>query len=209
MAGRRRWVCPAVTWILALTVALATAGLQFVVRPQLADDPLVGTGRLDHPAVADPPPAVLPDLGAPTATVAPASLAARLDALPREGLGDVVALVVDARTGQELYRAGSGARTPASSLKVLSALVAIDVLGPDRTFATTSPHQRVNLVNEKYHFTIGFHHLVERFKRLLDRRVVIPAVNLQQVDVIHVQASKAVINRAQDLRARKALSQVT
>ena len=55
----------------------------------------------------------------------------------------------------------------------------------------------------------GFHHLVERFKRLLDRRVVIPAVNLQQVDVIHVQASKAVINRAQDLRARKALSQVT
>ena len=138
MAGRRRWVWPAVTWILALTVALATAALQFVVRPQLADDPLVGTGRLDHPAVADPPPAVRPDLGAPTATVAPASLAARLDALPREGLGDVVALVVDARTGQELYRAGSGARTPASSLKVLSALVAIDVLGPDRTFATTS-----------------------------------------------------------------------
>lgn len=125
-------------WILAFTVALATAGLQFVVRPQLADDPLVGTGRLDHPDVADPPAAVLPALAAPTAEVAPAALAAKLDALPRDGLGDVVALVVDARTGRELYRAGSGARTPASSLKVLSALVAVDVLGPDRTFATTS-----------------------------------------------------------------------
>lgn len=138
MAGRRRWVWPAVTWIVALTAVLATVLLQVVVRPQLADDPLVGTGRLDHPAVADPPAPVLPALGAPTREVSPDALAATLDALPRDGLGDVVALVVDARTGRELYRAGSGARTPASSMKVLSALVAVDVLGPERTFATTS-----------------------------------------------------------------------
>ncbi|HHU39532.1 MAG TPA: D-alanyl-D-alanine carboxypeptidase/D-alanyl-D-alanine-endopeptidase [Propionibacterium sp.] len=137
-SSRRRWVWPAVTWIAALTVVAATVLLQFVVRPQLADDPLVGTGRLDHPAVADPPAAVLPELAAPTREVSPAALAAKLDALPRDGLGDVVALVVDARTGRELYRAGEGPRTPASSLKVLSALVAIDVLGPERTFATTT-----------------------------------------------------------------------
>ncbi len=129
---------PTVVWILAFTVALATAGLQFVVRPQLADDPLVGTGRLDHPDVADPPAPVLPELAAPTAEVSPTALTAKLDALPRDGLGDVVALVVDARTGAELYRAGSGARTPASSLKVLSSLVAVDVLGPEKTFATTA-----------------------------------------------------------------------
>lgn len=124
------------TWILAFMVALAAAGLQLVVRPQLADDPLVGTGRLDHPAVADPPAPVLEALGAPTREASPTALAAKLDALPRDGLGDVVALVVDARTGAELYRAGSGARTPASSMKVLSALVAVDVLGPEKTFAT-------------------------------------------------------------------------
>lgn len=137
-SGRRRWVWPAVTWILAFTVALATAGLQLVVRPQLADDPLVGTGRFDQPDVADPPAPVLPPLGTPTREATSAAVKAKLDAVPREGLGDVVALVVDARTGAELYRAGSGPRTPASSMKVLSSLVAVDVLGPDKTFATTT-----------------------------------------------------------------------
>ena len=138
MSARRGWAWRALLWITVVVVALATAGLQFVVRPQLADDPLVGAGRLDQPAVAEPPAPVLSALGDPSSPATPAAVASRLAAVPRDGVGDVVALVVDARTGQELYREGAGPRTPASSLKVLSALVAVDVLGPDRTFATTT-----------------------------------------------------------------------
>lgn len=132
--ARRPW--RAVLWVGVLTTVLATAGLQFVVRPQLATDPRVGSGRLDAPAVAVPPAPVLPALQARSDAVAPDRLAAVLDALPREGGGDLVGLVVDAQTGTELYRTGTGARTPASSLKVLSTLVATDVLGADHRFAT-------------------------------------------------------------------------
>lgn len=132
--GRRPWAV--VLWIGVLVSVLATVGLQFVVGPQLADDPRVGPGRLDAPAVAPTPQPVLQPLGEPTASVDAAALASRIGALPREGLGDVAALVVDARTGAELYRSGSGVRTPASSLKVLSGLVALDVLGPERRFVT-------------------------------------------------------------------------
>lgn len=138
MSGRRGWAWRALLWIAVLVVALAVVGLQFVVRPQLADDPRVGSGRLDQPAIADPPTPVLPELGAPDREATAAGLAQRLAGVPRDGVGDVVALVVDARTGAELYREGSGARTPASSLKVLSSLVAVDVLGPERRFATTA-----------------------------------------------------------------------
>lgn len=138
--ARRRggWVWPALIWIVALTLAAATAALQLVVRPQLAADPLVGGGRLDRPAVAQAPGAVLPELAVPTSEVDAAALAAKLSALPRDGLGDVVGLVVDARTGAELYRTGTGARTPASSMKVLSSVVALDVLGADTRFETRS-----------------------------------------------------------------------
>lgn len=132
--GRRPW--RAVVWIGVLVTVLATLSLQLVVRPQLADEPRVGAGRLDAPAVAPTPAPVLQPLGEATRTVDAATLAARIEALPRDGLGDVTALVVDARTGTELYRTGSGARTPASSMKVLSGLVALDVLGPERRFAT-------------------------------------------------------------------------
>ncbi|MDO5533070.1 MAG: D-alanyl-D-alanine carboxypeptidase/D-alanyl-D-alanine-endopeptidase [Propionibacteriaceae bacterium] len=139
MARRGRWAGRAAVWVGVLTTVLATVLLQVVVAPQLADDPRVGAGQVERPEVADPPHAVLPELGQPDARVDPAALAATLDALPADGLGDVVALVTDARTGEELYRRGSGTRVPASSLKVLSALVALEVLGPQRTF-TTSTH---------------------------------------------------------------------
>jgi len=43
-------------------------------------------------------------------------------------------------------------------------------------------------------------HVIKGLQRLFDGRIVIPAVDLQQVDVIHVQAAQAVIDGAQDLR---------
>lgn len=138
--ARRRggWVWPTLTWIVALTLVAATVVLQVVIRPQLTADPLVGGGRLDRPAVAPQPAAVLPELAAATTPVDAAKLTATLAALPKDGLGDVAGLVVDARTGTELYRTGGRAKTPASSMKVLSTLVALDVLGEDARFPTRS-----------------------------------------------------------------------
>jgi hypothetical protein len=106
------WAWPALVWIVATALVGATVLLQVVVRPQLASDPLVGGGRLDAPASAQAPGAVLPGLSAPSASVDAAALARTLEALPRDGLGDLAGLVVDAETGTELYRVGSGARTP-------------------------------------------------------------------------------------------------
>lgn len=130
------WAWPALVWIVAATLIAATVVLQGVIRPQLAADPLVGGGRLDAPRTAPTPAPVLPGLGTPTRTVDPATLAQTLEGLPREGLGDVAGLVVDATTGAQVYRVGAGVKTPASSMKVLSSVVALDVLGPDARLAT-------------------------------------------------------------------------
>ncbi len=137
MARRRVWVAPVVLWLLVAAVAAATYAVRVPLAAALDTDPRLGSGRLERPEVAPEPTPVLPAL--PDAgPVDAAALAAKLDAVPRAGVGDVVALVSDARSGTELYRRGSGARTPASSLKVLTAVVALDVLGPDRRFATTA-----------------------------------------------------------------------
>ena len=63
------WAWPALVWIVATALVGATVLLQVVVRPQLASDPLVGGGRLDAPASAQAPGAVLPGLSAPSASV--------------------------------------------------------------------------------------------------------------------------------------------
>lgn len=134
--GRAGWLWPTLTWIVALALVAAVVVLQVVIRPQIQADPLVGGGRLDRPAVAPQPLPVLPELTATAEQIDPAALTAALSALPREGLGDVAGLVVDARTGAALYRTGDQAKTPASSMKVLSSLVALDVLKPDTRFQT-------------------------------------------------------------------------
>ncbi len=46
----------------------------------------------------------------------------------------------------------------------------------------------------------GFHHVVQRFQRFFNRRVVIPAMDLQQIDILHAEAAQAVIYGTQDLR---------
>lgn len=132
----RRSSATAAVWIAAVAAITLALILHVLVGPQLADDPRVGAGRLDSRAVADRPAPVLPTLVAPTTPLDTAALVARLEAVPRDGAGGIVALVVDASTGAEVYRSGAGVRTPASSLKVLTGLVALDVLGPSHRFAT-------------------------------------------------------------------------
>ena len=47
------------------------------------------------------------------------------------------------------------------------------------------------------------HHIVERLERFLDRRLVIPAVGLVQVEIVDAQAFEAGIDRTEDVLARK------
>lgn len=136
MARRIGWIRPTVVWALVCCVAASVWAVRVPVADAFDTDPLVGSGRLERRAVAPAPDAVLPSLavGAP---VDAAALAARLAAVPAGGAGDAVGIVLDAETGEVVYRTGAGAATPASSMKVLSGLVALDVLGADATFATT------------------------------------------------------------------------
>ncbi|WP_232549132.1 D-alanyl-D-alanine carboxypeptidase/D-alanyl-D-alanine-endopeptidase [Propioniciclava soli] len=162
MARRRGWVWPTVTWIAVLTVGVAVWVVRFPVAQALDTDPRVGVGHVAARPVADAPDAVLPVLPAPSVTPTsdpatpvpatpvpdpgtpdpdtpnPAAVAARLAAIPNPGGGDIVGVVLDARTGAEIHRIGDGVRTPASSMKVLSGVVALDVLGPETRFATTA-----------------------------------------------------------------------
>lgn len=133
---RRPW------WVAALVLVIATAmtvGAVWVYRAELrrllGDDPRVGTGAL-VPQVAPAPSPVLSPLPRPSAGVNAAALAARLDAVKRDQLTNVGIAVLDATSGDVLYRAGGTPQAPASTMKILSGLVALDVLGPDTTFAT-------------------------------------------------------------------------
>ena len=68
----------------------------------------------------------------------PASVAAQLDpVLKPDGGGTFTGLVQDAFTGQVLFdRGGSENRIPASNMKLLTAVAALRVLGPDARFST-------------------------------------------------------------------------
>ena len=52
------------------------------------------------------------------------------------------------------------------------------------------------------------HHVAQRFQRLLQRRLIIPAVNLQQVDILHIQTAQAVVDRLHNIFTRQALRQI-
>ena len=54
----------------------------------------------------------------------------------------------------------------------------------------------------------GFHHLVQRFEGLFNRGGIVPAVDLQQVDIVHPKTAQAVVDGAQDLRPGKPFRQI-
>ncbi|MGB4628858.1 MAG: D-alanyl-D-alanine carboxypeptidase/D-alanyl-D-alanine-endopeptidase [Propionicimonas sp.] len=72
-------------------------------------------------------PAPLPD---------PAALKARLDKVSRSGIGVSGIVVMDGASGDTLLSRGDKALVPASSLKVLTAVAALDVMGAGRRFTT-------------------------------------------------------------------------
>lgn len=134
-AGRRGWALGVALW---LTAAIAGAGAWGVAVPlsdALRSDPRVGSGRA-LPAVAPEPAPILPPFTPAATPPAASDVAKRLRAVPTTGAGEVGAVVLDATSGDTLYTADAGVRAPASTMKLLSGLVALDVLGPERRFTT-------------------------------------------------------------------------
>lgn len=84
------------------------------------------------------------DGAAPLLVVAPPGAApgadavtTQLTAVQRVALGDVNAVVVDARTGSSLYQEGRTVAMPASTMKVVTCGLALDVFGAGKRFDTT------------------------------------------------------------------------
>ena len=50
----------------------------------------------------------------------------------------------------------------------------------------------------------GLHHVVQRLQRLLDRRVVVPAMDLVEIDVVGAQPAQAGVDLGHDGLARQA-----
>jgi D-alanyl-D-alanine carboxypeptidase/D-alanyl-D-alanine-endopeptidase (penicillin-binding protein 4) len=101
--------------------------------PGTASRPLIGAAPVLATAAAPATPA---SAGLPTAAALAAMLGA---ALPAADTGPGVGIeVADAQTGQVLYADNASAlATPASTTKLMTAVTALALLGPDARFATT------------------------------------------------------------------------
>ncbi|WP_052462232.1 D-alanyl-D-alanine carboxypeptidase/D-alanyl-D-alanine endopeptidase [Nigerium massiliense] len=93
-------------------------------------------GRSGPLPVADTlPPAVLEGVqrGLPRN---PAVVGQRISAIKKDGLPSIGAMVLN-RDGEIVYQAGNTPKTPASTMKVLTSVVALDVLGAESRLQTT------------------------------------------------------------------------
>jgi D-alanyl-D-alanine carboxypeptidase/D-alanyl-D-alanine-endopeptidase (penicillin-binding protein 4) len=110
--------------------------------PGTASRPPIGAAPVLTPAGAS---ATLASAGLPTAAALGAMLGA---ALPSADTGPGVGIeVADAQTGQVLYADNASAlATPASTAKLMTAVAALGVLGPDARFATTVRQQSGTIV---------------------------------------------------------------
>lgn len=97
-----------------------------------------------EPATAGPPELPLDPLAEARAPTAKALLG-RLPKLPAKIAGTSSVTVLDPQTGRMLINRGNRTAIPASTMKLLSSLAALETLGERRTFATTvlSPRRGV------------------------------------------------------------------
>ncbi|MBP2388323.1 D-alanyl-D-alanine carboxypeptidase/D-alanyl-D-alanine endopeptidase [Paeniglutamicibacter kerguelensis] len=129
------------TWSLVLAIGVALGMVALMLIPVMA-----GTAapkpvepqpapQVVSPATPTALPPLDPEAPEPEAGVLGAGLDGILSSIEPDS--KVSASVVDIATGREIYsRSGSQAGIPASSLKVLTAIAATDVLGEDHRFTT-------------------------------------------------------------------------
>jgi D-alanyl-D-alanine carboxypeptidase/D-alanyl-D-alanine-endopeptidase (penicillin-binding protein 4) len=142
-AGRRRRLRRWVVSALVVAVVAAVSGVAFLALTEEPADP-----RRDPAAVPPPPGLELPEpeRAGPVATrllageVDPEAVRRAIGRLPQDPrLGGRVAVAVGTLGGGEpAYAEGPAVVVPASTLKLLTAVAALEVLGPERTFATRS-----------------------------------------------------------------------
>ena len=132
MTKARWWVVGGLAFVTVTVVTLDIAGVIFEPAPTT-----VATPPLEYVTPVAPAPAMMPVDMAESAT-----LSARADellekALDDDALGPKVHALVTSATGEALYEQGSTSEaTPASTLKLLTALAALTNLEPDTTIET-------------------------------------------------------------------------
>lgn len=135
---RRPW--PLVL-LAALLVALAVPAALLVAPGFLGPEPPApappAPAWQQVPTALSPVPGLAPPDGSAPVPL-PSAVSAQLEPLlTADGGGTFTAVVQDALTGQVLFdRGGSEGRVPASNMKLLAAVAALRVLGPEHTFAT-------------------------------------------------------------------------
>lgn len=129
-------------------LALVAAGVSFQLDLGRRWLGLPEPSPVTEPALVPPPPGLVLPRPADVAAVARATAATAVDrAAVRRALGTlvrsrrlgphVVVQVARLTDGSVVFRHGSGLVVPASTLKVLTAVAALDVLGPDHRFGTS------------------------------------------------------------------------
>ncbi len=115
-----------------------------VVASLLAATGCSGPAAVSPSATTSVRPSASMSSATPTTSAAPLpdpdKLKARLDQISRTGIGVSGVVVVDPVSGVTLFSRGDKALVPASSLKVLTAVAALDVMGAGRRFTTPRGH---------------------------------------------------------------------
>lgn len=133
--------------LVLVILAAATASYRFDLGARWfgfeGPDPSVDPAAVAPPSGLTLPPLVAPEpLSQPISDAAASSLApgpierALADVLRDDDLGPAVSASVAGLTGPELFARGDGPAVPASTLKLLTAVAALETLGPAHVFST-------------------------------------------------------------------------
>ncbi len=139
--------------LVLLSIVVVAAGVLLAV-PQWRTA-VLPSGSITYTASAPPswrapetaPAARLPlDDLEPAAAPSAKALAARIPALPKGAAATVGLVLSDPATGKVLVKRSDRALIPASTMKLLTCLVALETLGNDRTFTTSVVSPRKGVV---------------------------------------------------------------
>lgn len=131
----RREVPHTLRLVVVVLLAGLLSGAPANAGEQPGDPALVPAPGLDLPEPADPRPVAAPLDAEP---VAPARVRRALQPMLNDpDLGPRVHAAVAGLDGEIVWKRGSGAATPASTTKVLTAVAALAALGPERRFSTS------------------------------------------------------------------------